>query len=124
VTRAFSDETLERLGLGSLQKSYDKAVARAEARHNRQGDEGWTSPMAVVRYGSLSLDGKRAILIDWAWTEYLIDQAIREGGPEIGRLRAFRRSSLPCGLSNVTTLRQEANTCAITDFKSSPRKGF
>ncbi|MCD9112776.1 NADH dehydrogenase ubiquinone Fe-S protein 4 [Bradyrhizobium japonicum] len=32
MTRAFSDETLERLGLGPLQESYDKAVAGAEAR--------------------------------------------------------------------------------------------
>jgi hypothetical protein len=66
VTRAFSDGTLERLGLGSLQENYDKAVPGAEARHDRGGDEGWTSPMAVVRDADLSLDAKRAILIDCA----------------------------------------------------------
>jgi hypothetical protein len=97
--------TLERLGLGPLQESYDKAVAGAEARHDRRGEEGWTSPMAVVRDGSLSLDAKRAILIDW--TEYLIDQAISEGSPEIGRpsrlqevelaLRALERGNAPAG---------------------------
>lgn len=85
VTRAFSDATLERLGLGSLQENYDRAVAGAEARHDRRGEEGWTSPMAVVRDPSLSLDAKRSILIDWAWTEYLIDQATNEGMPENGR---------------------------------------
>ncbi|MCA6117074.1 ETC complex I subunit [Bradyrhizobium sp. WSM 1738] len=85
MTRAFSDATLARLGLGSLQESYDKAVAGAEARHDRRGEEGWTSPMAVVRDASLSLDAKRSILIDWAWTEYLIDQATNEGMPENGR---------------------------------------
>lgn len=85
VTRAFSDATLERLGLGSLQGNYDRAVAGAEARQDPRGEEGWTSPMAVVRDSSLSLDAKRSILIDWAWTEYLIDQATNEGMPENGR---------------------------------------
>lgn len=85
MKHAFSGETLERLGLGSLQESYDKAVARAEARHDQRGEEAWASPMAVVRDTSLSLDAKRSILIDWAWTEYLIDQATNEGMPENGR---------------------------------------
>jgi hypothetical protein len=39
----------------------------------------------VVRDESLSLEAERAILIDWAWTEYLIDQATNEGMPENGR---------------------------------------
>jgi hypothetical protein len=39
----------------------------------------------VVCDPSLSLDAKRSILIDWAWTEYLIDQATNEGMPENGR---------------------------------------
>jgi hypothetical protein len=84
MKHAFSDETLDRLGLGSLQESYDKAVAGAKARHDRRGEE-WASPMAVVRDGSLSMDAKRSILIDWAWTEYLIEQATNEGMPENGR---------------------------------------
>jgi hypothetical protein len=33
----------------------------------------------------LSLDAKRSILINWAWTEYLIDQATSEGMPENNR---------------------------------------
>src|SRR5215211_3632468 len=61
MKQGFADETLERLGLGSLQESYDKAVAGAEARHDRRGDEGWTSPMAVVLDEGLSLDAKRSI---------------------------------------------------------------
>ncbi|WP_245309421.1 NADH dehydrogenase ubiquinone Fe-S protein 4 [Bradyrhizobium retamae] len=85
MKHAFSDETLERLGLGSLRESYDKAVAGAEARQDRRGEEGWGWPMAVVCDPSLSLDAKRSILIDWAWTEYLIDQATNEGKPENGR---------------------------------------
>jgi ETC complex I subunit conserved region len=85
MKHAFSDETLERLGLGSLRESYDKAVAGAEARQARRGEEGWAWPMAVVCDPSLSLDAKRSILIDWAWTEYLIDQATNEGMPENGR---------------------------------------
>jgi hypothetical protein len=40
--------------------------------------------MAVVRDASLSLDAKRSNLIDWAWTEFLI-QATNEGMPENGR---------------------------------------
>jgi hypothetical protein len=85
MKQGFADETLERLGLGFLQDSYDKAVASAEVRHDRRGEEGWTSPMAVVLDESLSLEAKRSILIDWAWTEYLIDQATNEGMPENGR---------------------------------------
>jgi hypothetical protein len=38
--------------------------------------------MDVVRDPTLSLDAKRSILMNWAWTEYLIDQATNEGMPE------------------------------------------
>ena len=75
---------------------------------DRRGEEGWTSPMAVVRDGSLPLDAKRAILIDWAWTEYLIDQAVNKEARRMAGLRAFTRSNLPCWLSNVATLRRRA----------------
>jgi hypothetical protein len=47
MKQGFADETLERLGLGFLQDCYDKAVAGAEALHDRRGEEVWTSPMAV-----------------------------------------------------------------------------
>lgn len=82
VTRAFSDATLERLGLGALRESYVDAVAGAEARHDPRGDEGWTSPMAVAKDAALSIEAKRSILINWAWTEYLIEHASGDGKPD------------------------------------------
>ena len=41
--------------------------------------------MAVVRDPTLTLEAKRSILMNWAWTEYLIEQASNEGMPENGR---------------------------------------
>ncbi|QOG08864.1 hypothetical protein IGS74_19070 [Aureimonas sp. OT7] len=41
--------------------------------------------MGVVRDPALTLDAKRSILMNWAWTEYLIDQATNEGMPENSR---------------------------------------
>ena len=38
-----------------------------------------------MRDRALSLEAKRSILMNWAWTEYLIDQATNEGMPENGR---------------------------------------
>ena len=111
MKQGFADETLERLGLGSLQDSYDKAVAGAEARH-RRGEEGWTSPMAVVRDGSLSLDAKRSILIDWAWTEYLIDQATNEGMRENGRPSRLHEVELALLALERTTAARECPTAA------------
>ena len=90
ITRAFSDATLERLGLGALQTSYTEAIAGAEARHDLRGDEGWVSPMAVVKDASLSLEAKRSILINWAWTEYLFGQADADEKPQ-----GQRQSRLP-----------------------------
>ncbi|WP_249734797.1 NADH dehydrogenase ubiquinone Fe-S protein 4 [Bradyrhizobium sp. sGM-13] len=106
MKHAFSDETLERLGLGSLQESYDKAIAGAEARHDQRGEEGWAWPMAVVCDPSLSLDAKRSILIDWAWTEYLIDQTTMKACRRMAGPRAFTRSNLRCWLSSAATLRR------------------
>lgn len=94
VTRAFSDATLERLGLGALQTSYAQAAAGAEARGDRRGDEGWTSPMAVVNDATLSLEAKRSILINWAWTEYLIEQASGDGKPDEQRRSRLREVEL------------------------------
>src|SRR5690606_11473872 len=81
----FVDLMLERLGLIALRESYGRAIADAANRNDPQGADTWTSPMDVVRAGNLPLDAKRAILVDWAWTEYLIDQATNEGMPENGR---------------------------------------
>jgi hypothetical protein len=38
--------------------------------------------MDVVVDPTLSLEAKRSILMNWAWTEYLADQATNEGMPE------------------------------------------
>ncbi|WP_292171693.1 NADH dehydrogenase ubiquinone Fe-S protein 4 [Mesorhizobium sp.] len=84
-THAFSDATLDRLGLAALQESYGQALDGAANRNDPGGPESWTSPMAVVRDPTLTLEAKRSILMNWAWTEYLIDQATNEGMPENNR---------------------------------------
>lgn len=94
VTRAFSDATLERLGLGALQESYVDAVAGAEARHDPRGDQGWATPMAVAKDPALPIEAKRSILINWAWTEYLIEQASADGKPDEQRQSRLREVEL------------------------------
>lgn len=84
-TRAFSDATLDRLGLTALQDNYGRALAGATRGDDASGPQSWTSPMRVVRDPALSLDAKRSILMNWAWNEYLIDQATNEGMPENSR---------------------------------------
>ena len=79
---AFSDATLARLGLEDLQETYGKAMAGAAAREDRSGPSGWASPMDVALDRSLSLEAKRSILMNWAYTEYLMDQATGEGMPD------------------------------------------
>lgn len=81
--RSFSDNTLERLGLSLLSESYGRAMNEAANRNEAQGN--WPTPMAVVADTHLSLDAKRSILMNWAWNEFLIDQATNEGMPENGR---------------------------------------
>lgn len=85
TSHAFSDTTLERLGLSALQDSYDQALDGAATRNDPPGPESWSSPMDVVTDSTLSLQAKRSILMNWAWTEYLIDQATNEGMPENAR---------------------------------------
>lgn len=84
-SRTFSDQTLDRLGLETLQDQYGEALAGAERRSDPNGPEDWAWPMAVVRDPTLTLEAKRSILMNWAWTEYLIEQASNEGMPENGR---------------------------------------
>lgn len=83
--RSFSDATLRNLGLEDLQESYDRAMEGAANRDDPVGPHTWATPMDVVRDATLPLDAKRSILINWAWTEYLIDQATNEGMPDNGR---------------------------------------
>ena len=107
VTRAFSDATLERLGLGALQESYVDAVAGAEARHDPRGDEGWTTPMAVVKDAALPIEAKRSILINWAWTEYLIEHASGDGEPDEQRQSRLREVELALLELERTTIQSE-----------------
>lgn len=83
--RAFSEATLDRLGLAALQDSYRHALDGAANRNDPSGPEGWATPMDVVKDAGLALEEKRAILMNWVWTEYLIDQATNEGMPENSR---------------------------------------
>nr|WP_155249501.1 NADH dehydrogenase ubiquinone Fe-S protein 4 [Rhizobium etli] len=84
-SHAFSDATLERLGLTELQASYEQALDEAANRNDAPGTAAGTAPIDVVRDPTLSLEEKRSFLMNWAWTEYLIDQATNEGMPENNR---------------------------------------
>jgi hypothetical protein len=85
ASHAFSDAILKRLGLARLQESYELALDGAAGRGDPPGPESWSSPMDVVRDPRLTLAAKRSILMNWAWTEFLIDQATNEGMPENNR---------------------------------------
>lgn len=82
ASRSFSDATLERLGHRDLQETYGVALEGAANRNDPSGPGSWSSPMGVVADPTLSLDAKRSILMNWAWTEYQLDQATNEGMPE------------------------------------------
>ncbi|MEZ2224595.1 NADH dehydrogenase ubiquinone Fe-S protein 4 [Rhizobium sp. RCC_161_2] len=84
-SHAFSDATLERLGLSELQENYGQAMDEAAERNDGSGPATWSSPIDVVGDPTLALEAKRSILMNWAWTEYLIDQATNEGMPENDR---------------------------------------
>lgn len=84
-THPFSNATLKKLGLTHLQGTYGKALEDAASRNDPSGPETWESPMQVLADATLSLDAKRSILMNWAYTEYLIDQATNEGMPENNR---------------------------------------
>ena len=85
ASNAFSDATLERLGLAQLQERYGLALDGAAGRDDPSGPESWPAPIDVVMDSGLTLPAKRSILMNWAWTEYLIDQATNEGMPENNR---------------------------------------
>ncbi|TCU13917.1 ETC complex I subunit [Rhizobium laguerreae] len=81
---AFSDSTLLRLGLAARQESYGQALDAGLQTHVYDPAT-WPSPIDVVGDRTLTLQAKRTILMNWAWTEYLIDRAINEGMPENDR---------------------------------------
>jgi hypothetical protein len=123
VTRAFADATLERIGLGALQTSYMKAVAGDEVRHDRRGDEGWACPMAVVKDASLSLEAKRSILINWAWTEYLFQQSDGDGKPEDRRQSRLREVELALLELERTTIQSKNHGEGPIEHASVQRPG-
>lgn len=79
---AFSNATLDRLGLAGVRDAYSKAMDGTSGRQDPTGPENWKNPMDVVHDRSLTLEAKRSILMNWAWTEFQIDQATNEGMPE------------------------------------------
>jgi len=83
--RDFSDATLQRLGMAELEGEYGMAMEGASDRKDPQGASAWRTPIDVARDGKLSLEAKRSILMNWAWTEYLIDQTTAEGKPDPGQ---------------------------------------
>lgn len=101
-THAFSDVTLDRLGLGELQESYGRALDGAARRNDPRGSDSWASPMGVVRDPVLTLEAKRSILMNWAWAEYLSDQAANDDAPnhnQLSRLHEVEQAllALECG---------------------------
>ena len=85
MNHPFSDATLAKLGLSHLQRKYGQAMEDAANRNDPAGPETWASPMDVLADAALSLEAKRSILMNWAYTEYLIDLATNEGMPENNR---------------------------------------
>ncbi|MEH7881328.1 NADH dehydrogenase ubiquinone Fe-S protein 4 [Rhizobium laguerreae] len=83
LTHVFSDPTLQRLSV-ALQESYGQALDAALQTHVHDPAR-WPSPADVVGDRTLTLQAKRTILMNWAWTEYLVDQAINGGMPENNR---------------------------------------
>ena len=85
AVRLFSDATLDRLGLRQLQHHYGRAMADAAERGDPKGENTWANPMDVVADPGLSLEVKRSILMNWAWTEHLADLATTEGMTDNGQ---------------------------------------
>lgn len=65
----FSDAMMDRLGMGSLQQEYARALHETDARSDFE-----TAPMDVVRNPHLSREQKREMLMKWAWDEYLAQE--------------------------------------------------
>jgi hypothetical protein len=89
--RVFSDVTLGRLGLRRLQGMYGQAMAHADAIPPPPSEPATQpSAMDIVRDPHLSVDDKRAMLMNRAFDEYLLDQ--RVGGGD--RLREIEQALL------------------------------
>ncbi|MBB3394828.1 MULTISPECIES: ETC complex I subunit [unclassified Rhizobium] len=82
---AFADATLEGLGLAALQQNYRRALDGKANQDDACGPSMWSLLIGVARDLTLSLEAKRSILMNWAWTEYLASHAMNEGTPENNR---------------------------------------
>lgn len=88
-SRACSSATLDQPQPGAGQEGSSQLQATA-ANHDELADlEAWDTPAAVVRDPVLPLEVKRSILMNWSWTEYLVDLATNEGMPENNRPSRF-----------------------------------
>ncbi|WP_368358712.1 ETC complex I subunit [Rhizobium mongolense] len=82
---ALADATLERLDPPALQQSDRRALDGKTNQDHASGPAMWSFPIGVLRDRALSLEAKRSILMNWAWTEYLASHAIYECTPENNR---------------------------------------
>lgn len=112
-THAFSDATLGKLGLSDLQESYGRALDGAARRNDPRGSDTWASPLGVVRDPTLTLEAKRSILMNWAWTEYLIDQVANDDTPNPARASRLHEveQALFALEREVETDRDKADAC-------------
>jgi hypothetical protein len=110
--RAFADATLDRLGLAALQDNYGRAAVHA-ANSDADEAETYNAAMEVVNDPSLSLNDKRSILMNWAWNEYLIDQAVGEGMPDNGRPSRLREVELALLALENSATSKSANAAPV-----------
>jgi ETC complex I subunit conserved region len=105
--RAFSDATLQRLGLRGLQGTYGQAMAIADASPPPPGEpSAEPSAMDVVRDPLLSVDDKRSLLMNRAYDEYLSGDAGQSGWQRLHEieqaLQALERgAAAPAGEGSV-----------------------
>jgi hypothetical protein len=88
--RSFSDATLRRLGLGTLEESYARAMLDAPGRDA----DSCATAMGIVTDPDLTLAAKRSHLMDWAWNEYLAGPATHEGTPTNGKASRLQEIEL------------------------------
>lgn len=109
---AFADAVLHRLGITEMKCAYRHAMAGAREREDPEGADRWDHPGQVVEDPALSLPAKRSILRNWAWNEYLLDQATTDGMPENGRVS--RLDEVERALLELETGRRSVDTAART----------
>lgn len=122
---AFADAVLHRLGITEMRGAYRRAIAGAREREDPEGPDHWNHPGQVVEDPALSLTAKRSILMNWAWNEYLLDQATTEGMPENDRVS--RLDEVERALLELETDRRSVNAAARTvaeDTGSIPENGL